>query len=93
MTRELTVSDELFQNYANPVNPNTKIIYRIPREGKVVIKFYHIFGAEVFSLVDEKKEPGYFEVDLNRISISSGLYFYKMIAGDFVETKKIILLL
>jgi hypothetical protein len=94
------VEYSLEQNYPNPFNPSTKIRYQLPKETKVTIKIYDILGAEVISLVDEKKEPGYYEVELNGKDLSSGIYFYRMMASDlstgsgqvFVETKKMILL-
>jgi hypothetical protein len=94
------VEYSLEQNYPNPFNPSTKIRYQLPKETKVTIKIYDILGAEVISLVNEKKEPGYYEVELNGKDLSSGIYFYRMMASDlssgsgqvFVETKKMILL-
>ena len=82
----------LYQNYPNPFNPSTKIRYQLPKETKVTIKIYDILGVEVISLVDEKKESGYYEVELNGIDLSSGTYFYRIIAGDFVEVKKMVLM-
>jgi len=97
--QKLMVSRELIpdkysleQNYPNPFNPSTKIRYQLPKETKVTIKIYDILGAEVISLVDENKEPGYYEVEFNGIDLSSGIYIYRMIAGDFVAVKKMILL-
>jgi len=83
---------ELSQNYPNPFNPVTKITYQIPKESKVVIKVYDILGAEVASLVDETKEAGYYEIELNGINLPSGTYIYRMTAGDFVEAKKMVLM-
>ena len=82
----------LNQNYPNPFNPVTKITYQISKESKVVIKVYDILGTEVASLVNETKNPGYYEVEFNGINLTSGTYIYRMTAGDYVETKKMILM-
>jgi photosystem II stability/assembly factor-like uncharacterized protein len=82
----------LYQNYPNPFNPATKIRFQLPKESKVVIKIYDILGAEVLTLLNEKKEPGAYEVELNATSLSSGTYIYRIVAGEFIETKKMVLL-
>jgi len=85
----------LAQNYPNPFNPSTSIQYAVGNRQFVQLKVYDILGNEVATLVNEEKEPGYYEVDFNvgqTISLSSGVYFYRLQAGDFVETKKMILL-
>jgi PKD repeat protein len=82
----------LEQNYPNPFNPTTKIRYQIPEESKVVIKIYDILGAEVMTLLNDLQEAGTYEVELNAQNLSSGTYFYRIVAGEFVETKKMILL-
>jgi hypothetical protein len=83
---------QLSQNYPNPFNPVTKITYQIPKESKVVIKVYDILGSEVASLVDETKEAGYYEIELNGINLPSGTYIYRITAGNFVEAKKMVLM-
>jgi photosystem II stability/assembly factor-like uncharacterized protein len=82
----------VYQNYPNPFNPTTIIRYQLPKETKVVIKIYDILGAEIMTLLNEKKGPGIFEVVFNSRSLPSGTYIYRIIAGDFVETKKMILI-
>jgi hypothetical protein len=86
----------LSQNYPNPFNPSTKIEFRIADFGFVSLKVYDILGNEIATLVNEEKQPGTYEVEFNSSSIkhlqSSGIYFYKLKAGSFVETKKMILL-
>jgi hypothetical protein len=82
----------LNQNYPNPFNPVTKITYQLSKESKVVIKVYDLLGAEVASIVNETKEPGYYEVEFNGINLPSGTYIYRMTAVDFVEVKKMILM-
>jgi len=85
-------SFQLFQNYPNPFNPATKIRYQLPEESKVVIKIYDIMGTEVVTFVNDKKEPGTYEVELNTKNLSSGTYIYRFVAGSFVESKKMILM-
>jgi hypothetical protein len=90
----------LFQNYPNPFNPSTTIKYSIPVEGKitnsklksVVLRVYDVLGKEVATLVNENQKPGNYEVEFDGSSLSSGIYFYRLQAGDFIETKKMILI-
>ena len=82
----------LYQNYPNPFNPSTKIRYQLPKESKVTIKIYDALGSEVATLVNENKEVGTYEVEMNAQSLSSGTYIYRIVAGDFVETKKMTLI-
>ena len=83
---------ELSQNYPNPFNPSTKIKYQIPETEKVTLKVFDILGKEVATLVDREMRAGKYEVDLNGNSLTSGIYFYQLRTGNFVETKKMILL-
>jgi hypothetical protein len=82
----------LSQNYPNPFNPSTTIQYSIPKVSNVVVKVYDVLGNEVATLVDEYKEAGRYEVNFDASKLSSGIYFYKLQAGNFVETKKMILM-
>ncbi|MCW9097017.1 MAG: T9SS type A sorting domain-containing protein [Ignavibacteriaceae bacterium] len=90
----------LYQNYPNPFNPSTKIKFTIPsviaRETKqsqlVTLKIYDVLGNEISTLVNEEKAAGNYEVDFIADGLPSGIYFYKLQAGSFVETKKMILL-
>ena len=82
----------LFQNYPNPFNPRTSIRYQLPAASKVTIKIYDILGTEVATLLNENNEPGTYEINLNGIALASGTYIYRMIAGDFIETKKMVLM-
>ena len=89
----------LSQNYPNPFNPTTKIKYQIPdlpagRQGLsfATIKVYDVLGNEVTILVNEEKQPGNYEVEFNGSRLPSGVYFYRIQAGDFIQTKKMILL-
>ena len=99
---EKTVTDDfvLEQNYPNPFNPSTKIKYSVPsviaNEVKqsqfVTIKVFDILGNKVATLVNEEKPAGTYEIQWNASQLPSGIYFYKLHAGNFVETKKMILL-
>jgi hypothetical protein len=82
----------LEQNYPNPFNPSTKISWQTPISGHQTLKIYDVLGIEVATLVDEFKSAGSYEVDFDASQLSSGIYFYKLQAGSFVETKKMILL-
>jgi hypothetical protein len=89
----------LFQNYPNPFNPSTKIKYQIPdlpagRQGLsfVSLKVYDVLGNEVFTLVNEEKPTGKHEVDFDASALTSGVYYYKIQAGNYVETKKMVLI-
>ncbi len=82
----------LYQNYPNPFNPVTKIIWQTPVSGHQNIKVYDVLGNVVTTLVDEYKEAGIYEVEYNASNLSSGTYFYRLTAGEFTQTKKMILL-
>ena len=82
----------LSQNYPNPFNISTIIKYSIPEEKLVTIKIYNALGEEVRTLTNEIKQPGRYSINYDARSLSSGLYFYRLVAGDFVETKKMLLL-
>lgn len=81
----------LRQNYPNPFNPTTKIIYSINKESEIVLKIYDTLGNELQTLVEENQMPGNYEVEFNTSTLTSGVYFYQLKAGSFVETKKMIL--
>jgi photosystem II stability/assembly factor-like uncharacterized protein len=88
-----TVTDfNLEQNYPNPFNPNTTIQYQNPELSFVSIKVYDVLGNEVDLLVNEEKPIGNYEVEFDATRLPSGIYFYRLQAGDFVETKKMVLL-
>ena len=82
----------LYQNYPNPFNPSTTIKYQIPELSFVTIKVYDVLGNEITTLVNEEKSIGSYEVEFNATNLPSGIYFYKIQAGSFVETKKMTLL-
>ena len=80
------------QNYPNPFNPSTTIVFDIPEEAKVSLKIYDALGSEVATIVDEKLEPGYYKYEWNAKRFASGVYFYRLTAGTFTSTKKLMLL-
>lgn len=82
----------LRQNYPNPYNSSTIIKYSIPKEGLVTLKVYNILGEEVADIVNELKLAGNYEVTFNSDNLTSGVYLYKFTAGNFVQTRKMILL-
>jgi hypothetical protein len=81
----------LKQNYPNPFNPVTKISFAIPNADNVKLIIYDISGREVLTLINEKKQAGTYEVEWNALNYSSGVYFYKLEADGFMETKKMLL--
>jgi len=83
---------ELNQNYPNPFNPTTTIKYQIPELSFVTIKVFDVLGSEITTLVNEEKAIGSYEVEFDASRLSSGIYFYQLKSGDFVETKKMILM-
>ena len=88
---------KLFQNYPNPFNPTTKIKYTIPSVGTSLMKFvqlkvYDVLGNEVATLVDEYQEAGNYEVTFDASQLTSGIYLYRLSAGNFISTKKLILI-
>jgi len=88
----IPVEFSLSQNYPNPFNPSTTIKFGIPELTNVTLKVYDALGSEVETLVDEKLEPGYYKHEWNGSRFASGVYFYRIIAGTFVETKKLVIL-
>ncbi len=82
----------LEQNYPNPFNPNTTIKYQIPELSFVTLKVYDVLGSEVAILVNEEKSVGRYEIEFDATILSSGIYFYRIQAGSFVETKKMVLM-
>jgi hypothetical protein len=91
---EITAPSEyqLYQNYPNPFNPSTLISYQIPVSGNVTLKIYDALGKEISTLVDENKPAGNYVFDFDASILPSGIYFYRIQAGSFDDTKKMILL-
>ncbi|MBL1121836.1 MAG: T9SS C-terminal target domain-containing protein [Ignavibacteriae bacterium] len=89
----------LFQNYPNPFNPNTVISYQLPVISNVTLKVYDLLGREIVTLVNEEKPAGTYEVEFNSHSglsgirdLPSGIYFYQLKTGNYIETKKMLMI-
>ena len=82
----------LDNNYPNPFNPITTIIYQIPELSFVTIKVYDVLGNEITTLVNEEKPAGTYNVEFNSKGLASGVYFYKLQSGNFAKTKKMVLM-
>ncbi len=93
---ELPTEFSLYQNYPNPFNPATTIKYAIPVDldgpVNVLLKIYNLLGQEVVTLVNEEKPAGIYELQVNAPNLASGIYYYSIYAGGFIETRKMILL-
>jgi len=85
------INYSLSQNYPNPFNPVTRIDFEIPKKGFVSLKVFDILGREVRTLVFEEKPAGAYSIDFNASDLSSGVYLYRINAGDFSEIKRMIL--
>jgi len=83
---------QLHQNYPNPFNPSTKINYFVSQSSLVMLKVYDMLGKEISTLVNEEKPIGNYEVYFDGSNLSSGVYFYRMQAGSFIDTKKFVLI-
>jgi len=86
----IPVSADLFQNYPNPFNPLTKIDFNLPDDGIVSLKVYDIIGKEMVSIVSDFKKAGYYTVEFDASRMASGVYFYKLITGNFTRVKKML---
>jgi len=82
----------LAQNYPNPFNPSTSIQYTVSRQQFVVLKVYDVLGNEIATLVNQEKSAGTYEIKFDASILTSGVYFYTLEAGSFIETKKMIFL-
>jgi len=87
----LPTAYSLSQNYPNPFNATTAINYQLPVDAEVTLEIYNLFGQKVATLVDSKQQAGYRSVLWDASSVSSGLYFYRLTAGDFTETRRMML--
>jgi len=81
----------LKHNYPNPFNPNTKINYSIPSQSFVTLKVFDVLGRELRTLINKEQPLGNYEVEFNASGLTSGIYFYRIQAGQFVDTKKMLL--
>ena len=82
----------LTQNYPNPFNPVTKIKYRLPELSKVRLTVYDVLGREIKVLVDQEKPAGTYEIEFDGTNLPTGVYFYRIEAGKYSDTKKLMLL-
>jgi serine protease len=89
--KEIPTTFSLSQNYPNPFNPSTTIKYGLPRDVKVRLEVYNVLGQRVAVLVDEEQKAGYYEVLFQNSNLASGVYFYRLSAGEFAQAKKLML--
>ncbi len=88
---EIPTEYMFFQNYPNPFNPVTTIKYALPNDVKVIGKIYDMLGREVKTFVNDFQKAGYYEAKFDGSSYASGVYFYRIEAGEFVQGKKMVL--
>ena len=88
----IPVSYTLYQNYPNPFNPVTSINYILPKESNTTLTIYNLLGREVAKLVNRVQPAGVYSVKWNASNVSTGVYFYKLQSGDFLQTRKMLLL-
>lgn len=88
----LPIVYKLEQNYPNPFNPSTIIKFAVPERSIVLIKIYDILGSEILTLVNEEMERGWYERVFNASGSASGMYIYRMQAGNYISTKKMLLI-
>jgi len=91
ISSHMPLAFDLFQNYPNPFNPSTNIKFAIPQAENVKMVIFDILGREVTTLVNELRQAGNYVVDFNASALSSGVYFYRIDAGNFTQTKKMLL--
>jgi len=91
-TNQLPTNYSLSQNYPNPFNPTTNIKYSIMKESQVSLKVFDVLGREVENLVNTKQVAGSYQVNFNASKLASGVYIYRIIAGDFVQSMKMMLI-
>ena len=88
----MPIEFSLEQNYPNPFNPVTIIKYSIPKESDVSLVVFNTLGEEVAVLVNESKRIGNYEVEFNAATLTSGVYFYQIQTGSFIQVRKMVLL-
>ncbi len=91
-SNEIPANYFLSNNYPNPFNPATKIKYAVPQASQVQIRVFDILGNEVETLINKEMPAGTYELTWNAVNLPSGVYFYQIKTGDFIQTKKMVLL-
>jgi len=92
ISSEIPKGFKLYQNYPNPFNPVTKLRFQVPDLAKVKITVYDILGREIAALVNQQLQPGTYEVDFDGTNFASGVYFYNIRAGEFMHSRKMVLI-
>lgn len=92
LSSAVPLTHKLYNNYPNPFNPVTKIKIDISYESNALLKVFDVLGKEVITLLNKNMKPGTYEVEFNGANISSGIYYYKLTAGSYTETKSMIIL-
>ncbi len=82
----------LFQNFPNPFNPSTTISFTLPKSAFVTIKIYNVLGQLINTLVNERRAPGTYNVQFDATNVPSGVYYYRLSAGEYVQTRKMLVL-
>ena len=91
-TPDIPTRFTLMQNYPNPFNPSTTIRFGLPERSRVRLTVYNALGEQVAQLIDGDREAGYYSVTFDAVGLASGVYFYRITAGAFVETKRLLLI-
>jgi len=89
-TNSIPEKFSLSQNYPNPFNPSTTISFDVPQRSHVKLVIHDVLGREVRTLVDEEKAPGRYTVNFDASNLASGVYLYRMVAGNFSEVRKMV---
>ena len=94
MVRKSSLPEDhaLLQNHPNPFNPSTQIQFALPKANHVKLELYNALGERIETLVDETRQAGYYSEHFDATGLASGLYFYRLQSGDFIDTKKLLLL-
>jgi hypothetical protein len=92
MNENIPIEYHLIQNFPNPFNPSTTFKYQIPELSFVTLKIYDVLGNEIEKLVNEVKPAGSYDIEFEATQLPSGIYFYRLQAGDYIETKKMVLM-
>jgi len=91
-SNSIPVECALKQNYPNPFNPSTTISFSLPKGENIKIIIYDVTGNEVNVLLNEFRQAGNYEINFNSNTLSSGIYFYRILSGEFVQTKRMVLI-